>query len=177
MFQRSPKTSSFHSFYRNNSIIFLLYYVGIIIYALFLKGSFPWPYPIITEVANSAPFLSLAVLIERYIMDLAQLKDIFIYLASRVLLFVPYGFYISILLRKNSRLLRVCSLILFPLGIEFIQYLVHRPSFDIDDIIYGFLGSLIGFALFVLTNYIFRTVSGRDFLSRSNGYGYSNLHF
>ncbi len=177
MLEHSSKTENFFSFYRNNSIVFILFYFGIIIYASFLGGNYPWPYPIISDPANVTPLFSLSILIERLIVGIGPLKDIFIYMASRTLIFIPYGFYITLLLRNKSRILRFISLLLLPLLIETIQFWILAPGSDIDDIIYGLIGGLIGFGMFFIINYIYRAGSGRNFLSKGNSYTYSKLHF
>lgn len=177
MLEHSNKTENFHGFYRNNNIVFIIFYLAIFIYASFLGGKYPWPYPIIIDKGNLTPFLSLSILIERFIVGLDPLKDVFIYLAGRILIFIPYGFYIGLLLRNKSRLLKLIVLLIFPLTIELIQFWILSPGADIDDIFYGLIGGLLGSAIYLFVNYIYRVGSGRDFLSKGNSYRYSNLHF
>lgn len=177
MLEHGNKTENFHRFYRNNNIVFIIFYLAIIIYASFLGGTYPWPYPIILDGGNLTPFLSLSIYIERFIVGLGPLKDVFIYLAGRILIFLPYGFYIGLLLRNKPRILKFIALLFFPLILELIEFWTLSPGADIDDIFYGLIGSLIGTAMFYLVNYIYRLGSGRNFLSKGNNYRYSNLHF
>jgi glycopeptide antibiotics resistance protein len=102
-----------------------------------------------------------------------------IYLCSRILLFVPFGFYIAMIARRQSRLLKFAFLLLFPLVLEIAQYFVYPARCDIDDVIYGLLGGLLGSLGFFLQNLIFKSFSGKDFLAKDPAYRFSNssLHF
>jgi len=171
----------YNTFYRNNSIIFIIFYLGIIAYGSFSKDAFPKIYRAVmwADTVNFTPFLALAKQIEDYLYGIIPMRDIMIYLSSRILVFVPYGYYIALLTRKHSRLLKHLLFLLFPLLIEVLQYFFFISRSDIDDIIYGFLGCLLGSILFYLTNKIFRAISGRNFLERESFYGSFNryLHF
>ena len=139
------------------------------------RGTYPWPYPIILD-GETYSFLSLSIYWKVYSRT-GSIKDVFIYLAGRILIFLPYGFYIGLLLRNKPRILKFIALLFFPLILELIEFWTLSPGADIDDIFYGLIGSLIGTAMFYLVNYIYRLGSGRNFLSKGNNYRYSNLHF
>lgn len=166
----------YNTFYRNNSIIFIVFYIGIIAYGSFAKDAFPKIYRAVMwgNTANFTPFLALAKQIEDYLYGIIPMRDIFIYLSSRILAFVPYGYYIALLTRKRTRWLKHFLFLLFPLLIEVLQYFFFISRSDIDDIIYGFLGCLLGSILFYLTNKIFHAISGKDFLERESYYGSFN---
>lgn len=175
------RINQYNSFYRNNSILFLFFYLAIIAYGSFVEDAFPKIYRAViwADTVNYTPFLALARLIEDYLYGIIEMRDILVYLGSRILIFVPYGYYITLLTRKHSRLLKHLLFLLFPILIEFLQYFFFIARCDIDDIIYGFLGGLLGSILFYLTNQIFRTISGKRFLEKESIYGSSNryLHF
>lgn len=179
MFDNSSRIDTFNSFYRNVSTIFVLFYIGFILYASLSKKSFPWAYHMVSSQVNFTPFWTIATQIEDYINKMIPLVDILTYLLVRILTLIPYGFYLVLLLRKSSKLLRFFGLLAFPCLIELIQYFIIPARFDIDDIIYGFIGGVIGALLFYLVNVIYRTIAGRNFLSNDSDYRYSNssLHF
>lgn len=167
---------NYNIFYRNNSIIFILFYLGIIAYGSFAKDAFPMVYRAVIwqDTVNYTPFFALAGQIEDFLYDIIPISDIFIYLGSRILIFVPYGYYITLLTRKHSRFLKHICFLLLPIVIEILQYFFFISRCDIDDIIYGFLGSLLGSVLFYLTNWITRVASGKNFLERESFYGAPN---
>ena len=179
MFDYGSRIEKFNSFYRNVSIIFILFYVGIVIYISFVDVSFPLLYRVKTNHQNFTPFWWVATLIEDYINKMIPLSDIITYLLSRLLAFIPYGFYGVLILRNRSKLVRLLFLLLLPFAIELFQYFMIPSRCDIDDVIYAFIGGSLGGLLFHIVNTIYRIFSGKDFLSKDSDYIYSNstLHF
>lgn len=178
MLDYGVRLEGFQAFYRNNSLVFILFYFGIFLYGAFSAVSYPWDYPMVTESFNYIPFFSVSTLIENHIMG-QPLGDIFIYLLSRILIYIPYGFYAALVLRRQSRVLRLFALLLFPLLIEVLQYFLLPVRCDIDDVIYGLIGGFLGALWFHLMNAIFRAVSGKNFLAKDSDfrYSHSSLHF
>lgn len=179
MLDYGSRIEEFTPFFRNTGILFNLFYFGIVLYGTLAKDVFPWAYRALPDQANFTPFWSVATQIEDYLNHMIPLGDIFIYLASRILLYIPYGYYSTLLLRRHSRLARFLSLFLLPILIEALQYFLIPIRCDIDDIIYGFIGGLVGALLFHLNNLIFHAISGKPFLAKDSDFRYSNnsLHF
>lgn len=179
MFEYSTRVENFNTFFRNSSIIFILFYTGLLIYAFFAKDAFPWAYRAVAEQANFTPFWSVATQIEDYLNKMTPLSDIFTYLTSRIFIYVPYGYYSILLLHRQPRVLRFVFLLLLPVIIELLQFILIPTRCDIDDIIYGLIGGLFGALWFYLNNFIFRMISGKNFLEKNSDYRYSknSLHF
>lgn len=173
------KLEGFPEFYGCISILFIILYLAAILTGAFIKDAFPWAYPIRYETYNLLPFGIISSLIEDYLYGYVEMSTIIAYLLTRILAFVPYGFYTTLLLRRQPRLLRILSLFLFPFLIEAIQFYALRDLSDIDDLIFAFLGGTLGSVLFYLTNIIFLLISGREFLLKDTDYRFANsrLHF
>lgn len=70
--------------------------------------------------------------------------EFFINVIGNMALFVPWGFGLLLLWKKNRKPMRFLLLsLMLPLFIEFVQLFIGRQV-DIDDIILNFLGSIIG---------------------------------
>lgn len=179
MFDYGTRIEEFTPFYRNAGILFSLFYIVIVLYATLAEGAFPWAYRALPEQANFKPFWSIATQIEDYLNHMIPLSDIFTYLASRTLLYIPFGYYSILLLRRRSRLSRFLVLFLLPIIIEALQYFIVPSRCDIDDIIYGVIGGLLGALWFYLNSLIFQAISGKTFLGKDSDFRYSNnsLHF
>ncbi len=179
MFDYGTRIEEFTPFFRNAGILFNLFYIGIVFYATLAEGVFPWAYRALPEQANFTPFWSIATQIEDYLNHMIPLSDIFTYLASRTLLYIPFGYYSILLLRRHSRLSRFLILFLLPVIIEAVQYFIVPNRCDLDDIIYGFIGGLAGALWFHLNNVIFHAISGKIFLAKDSDFRFSNnsLHF
>ncbi len=169
----------YRTFYRNDSLLFFIIYIGIILYGSFVTTAFPWAYNGSLSYANIIPFEAITYQIEDYLYDMLPLSDIILYLACRIFLYIPYGYQMTFLLRKQGKPIRLAALLVLPILIELFQYILIPGRFDIDDIIYALLGGILGSLLFYLCNLIVRAITGRDFLSRDTDYLFSNnkLHF
>lgn len=169
----------YRTFYRNDSLLFFIIYIGIILYGSFVSSAFPQAYTGSLNYANFIPFEAITLQIEDYLYGLLPLGNIILYLACRIFLYVPYGYQMNFLLRKQGKPIRLAALLVLPLFIEIFQYIIIPGRFDIDDIIYALIGGILGSLLFCLCNLIVRVITGRDFLSKDSDYPYSNsrIHF
>ncbi len=71
---------------------------------------------------------------------------------GHVLLLFPLGFMLPMLCKKAKKLLIFSSILLaFCVLIEIMQLITKLGSFDVDDIILDFLGSLLGYKLSIST--------------------------
>ena len=97
---------------------------------------------------NLVPFSTILM----YLRGSGNLFVAFYNIAANIGLFIPFGVY-ALIKRGRERLLTL-RLIIIPVLlislIEVIQYITHRGSLDIDDLILNFLGVLIGYALYPL---------------------------
>jgi hypothetical protein len=179
MLNLGSKIEDFNSFYRNSNIVFTLFYLAVITYGSFATAAFPWAYRAVAETANFIPFGLIATQIEDYLYELIPLSDVITYLGSRILLFLPYGFFTTMVLRRQARLPRFFALLFLPFVIELLQYFIIPSRCDIDDILYALIGGILGSLSYYLLNVIFRTFTGKNFLAKEGDYRYSgnSLHF
>lgn len=71
-----------------------------------------------------------------------------------ILIFIPLGFFIPIVYREKRKILKtimVCFILTF--SVEFIQYFIGRSA-DIVDVISNLLGSILGYWIFRIMNYL-----------------------
>ncbi len=176
---RGFKYTNFNIFYRNINIIFILFYTGLLIVLLFMKNKSFVLYYTDFESVNMVPFLTLATLIEEYLNGYVALGTIAKYLLQEIALFIPYGFYTVLLLRYQSRSLRILVLLILPLMVEILQKVFHLGKGDLDDVILGLLGGLIGAVFYHILNRIYRSFTDEDFLHNRPHYPFSDssLHF
>jgi glycopeptide antibiotics resistance protein len=69
-------------------------------------------------------------------------------LAANVALFIPYGILLMITGRKSSKVKFILLPFVFITIIECLQYITHRGSLDIDDLILNLIGVFIGYLLY-----------------------------
>ncbi len=179
MLDYGTRFENYSSFFRNHSLLFFLVYLGVIVYGMFAEGAFPFAYQGALGSANIIPFEAITILIEDYLYDIIPLSGVLTYLLIRILIFLPYGYQVTLLMRRQPRLLRFISLLILPIILEVLQYITIPNRFDIDDIVYAIIGGVLGSILFYLSNYIFRSITGNNYLAKDKDYPFANskLHF
>jgi len=97
---------------------------------------------------NLVPFSTILM----YLRGSGDLFVAFYNIAANIGLFIPFGVYA--LIKRGRKPFPTLRLIILPALlislIEITQYITHRGSLDIDDLILNFLGVLIGYALYPL---------------------------
>lgn len=173
LFDQKESLTNYRTFVRNSSLLFLLYYISVFIYIEFTPHTGTiWS----DGASNFVPFYTIAGYIENYIYELGTLKDIFYHLLIPILLYLPAGFILAMCMRHSSKLLRLAFVLVLPLMAEFIQYLIQVNTINIDDVLYGFLGGILGQLLFFFMNAVFLAIKGQEFLEEKHSYR-SALHF
>lgn len=149
----------FSAFYKKAAIFFYLVYFGILIYWFVVYCRIPEQ-----EVTlQMIPFASFAAYIDGIISETVPVQRLLQYLLERILLFLPYGFFIAMVGRKLHSLLRLGLVLMLPLLVELWQYVFKFHSCDADDAIFAFLGGLFGMLLFVIFNALFQKTTGKNF--------------
>ena len=70
-------------------------------------------------------------------------------IVGNILLFVPFGYFVSTILKTKKPFAIIIISIIASLTIEITQYLIGR-TFDIDDIILNLFGCILGYLVFLL---------------------------
>ena len=134
-------------------VLFLLYVV-FLIYFLFLAEWYGR-----TGISEEYRYnLELFREIKRFIIYREQLGAfaVFANLAGNILIFVPYGFFISVASRERG----FFKILFFSMGlslcVEIIQLFTRVGSFDVDDILLNTIGGVLGYIIFLICNGIRR---------------------
>ena len=121
--------------------------IGVVWSILFLTifwGGFPGQFPVEYHFLNLIPFIWVK---ETYAMGFQKMIR---QLLLNIAMFVPLGLFWSAVFPSLSRWERVmCSVLLFALCIETVQYFIGRSA-DVDDLIMNTVGGVIGYGIFML---------------------------
>ena len=134
-------------------VLFLLY-VGFLIYFLFVAEWYGR-----TEIAEDYRYnLELFKEIRRFITYREQLGTfaVFANLAGNILIFVPYGFFISMASKLRGFFKTLFASMGLSLCVEIVQLFTKVGSFDVDDILLNTIGGVLGYILFAICNQIRR---------------------
>ena len=140
-------------------VLFLLY-VGFLIYFLFLAEWYGR-----TEVWDEYRYnLELFREIKRFIIYREQLGAfaVFANLAGNILIFVPYGFFISMASRSRGFFKTLFFSMGLSLCVETVQLFTRVGSFDVDDILLNTIGGVAGYIIFLICNAIRRNHYARN---------------
>lgn len=155
----SSALPQFSVFHKKASIFFYLIYFGVLIYWFVAYSRIPEK----EITAQFIPFATFAAYIDGVLSGAVLPIRLFWFLAERIALFLPYGFFVAMAGRKLHGLFRLGLVLAFPMLIELLQYILKFNSFDADDVAFSFLGGLIGILCFVIFNGLFQRTTGRNF--------------
>lgn len=81
---------------------------------------------------------------------------VFTNLFGNILIFVPYGFFISMASQSRGFFKTLFYSFGLSLGVEFFQLVTRVGSFDVDDLLLNTVGGILGYILFLICNIIRR---------------------
>lgn len=85
---------------------------------------------------------------------------VFTNLFGNILIFLPYGFFISMASRSRGFFMTLFYSFGLSLCVEVFQLLARVGSFDVDDLLLNTVGGILGYVLFVICNGIRRNYYG-----------------
>ena len=77
-------------------------------------------------------------------------------LVGNIVIFIPFGLLYPITFEKGKNFFRLCLMSLAViLGLELVQMWTNFGAFDVDDILLNFVGTLLGYFLYLLSVKVF----------------------
>lgn len=149
----------FSGFYKRAAVFFYIVYFALLIYWVAVRTRVPEE----NVTVQMIPFATFAAYVDGIITKTVSLERLLLFLAERIFLFLPYGFFIAMVGRKLHSLLRLSLVLLLPVLVELLQYLLRIGNCDVDDAVFSFLGALIGMLSFVVFNLLFQSTTGKNF--------------
>lgn len=134
-------------------VLFVLY-IGFLIYFLFLSDWYGRE-GVMEEYRYN---LELFKEIRRFIVYREQLGVFVVFsnLFGNILIFMPFGFFISMASRSSSSFMALFNSLGLSLCVEVLQLVTRVGSFDVDDILLNTIGGVLGYIVFVICNLIRR---------------------
>ena len=151
--------TQFSGFYKKAATFFYVIYFGLLVYWFVFYSRVPEEQVQLQLI----PFATFAAYIDGIITDTVPAVRLLQFLVERVGLFLPYGFLIAMVCRKLHSLFRLLLVLLIPVLVELLQYVLKYNSCSADDMLFSFLGALIGMLMFVVFNTLFQKTTGKNF--------------
>lgn len=79
-------------------------------------------------------------------------SDLIMEIVWNIVLFIPIGVLINFLIPIKYFWISIISCLLFSVGIEFMQLILHRGFFEFDDMIHNTFGAILGICIFALVS-------------------------
>ena len=149
---------TFTDFHKKATIFFYLVYFIVLVYMVFWKKE-----NMAEGELKLLPLDTFVTYIEQLIKGQNVAGEFLLFLQNQFLFFIPFGFLVGMLGRNLLPLLRFIFVFLFPVALEGIVFFMSEGSGDIDHIIFGFLGGLIGMVIFLGFNELFCYFVGKNF--------------
>ncbi|GKX31981.1 hypothetical protein SH1V18_44610 [Vallitalea longa] len=142
-------SEDFKRFFRIISFILFIIYLMFLINVLFLDEK----YGRVTGVKGyNLEFFKTIKNYIKYSGTNTIMRNIF----GNIVAFMPFGFFIPVLLRKTRHLIIMILLSgLMSLLVEVLQYHFAVGSFDVDDIILNTVGGFLGYLIYKICYYIY----------------------
>jgi glycopeptide antibiotics resistance protein len=132
-------------------LLFVIYLIVLTYFLFFADWYDHAPGKHWTYHANLIPFLEILRFC-RYAGQLSPLT-VFLNLVGNILGFLPFGFFLPVIARKNRRFLKVTLLgCLTSVLVELVQLVTRTGVCDIDDVILNTAGAALGYLLFLLAD-------------------------
>ncbi len=151
---------TFTRFHKKSTVFFYIVYFGVLFYMVFFMSNNKTDTQAILKLL---PLDTFVTYIEQLVKGQDVVKEFLLFLQNQFLFFVPFGFLVGMLGRNLFAMIRFVIIIVFPIGLEFIRFFVSDGSCDVDNVIFGFLGALLGMFLFLLFNESFCYFVGKNF--------------
>ncbi|WP_455714953.1 VanZ family protein [Anaerosporobacter sp.] len=163
--------SHFNSFFNKSSIQFIIYYIGFLALLIVIK---PVALTCVsdsmmnsineTTYRNLIPFYRIACYIEDVIYNHTEISPLIQYILASILVTTPYGFYITLLFKNKGHLIRLSLFFLLPIVMEFCKHFISHQAADVEHVLLGVIGGLVGSCLFFLLNSLYNRKKRYDFL-------------
>ena len=133
---------------RQSSHLFFLWSLFIIVFFTIILFNLPFDMHPRRHVLNLWPL--------KWLWERNVTRRLFREISPNIVLFIPLGFFLPTAF-KHMRKIQMTALVSFTVTfcVEFFQYFIGRAS-DVDDLIANLSGSLIGYGLYKLSDYLFK---------------------
>ena len=149
---------TFTDFYKKAMIFFYLVYFIVLGYMVIWEKE-----NIVEGELKLLPLDTFVTYIEQLIKGQDVVAEFLLFLQNRFVFFIPFGFLVGMLGRNLLPLLRFIFIFLFSIMLEGIRFFISEGAGDIDHVIFGFLGALIGMVIFLGFNELFCYFVGKNF--------------
>lgn len=171
---KNSRFYNYKKFFIGISILFFILYATLFVYRFFLHCTDSFLTLADRKKFYMIPFYTIATHIEQYILDKTPIKSLLHYSFIVILLFVPMGFYAKIIFKNLYGVTKFIYTLGIPIIVEGLQHFLLVGRFNIDDIILGSFGILLGMLLFHILNSVFLLVKNEEFLFERRTNFYSN---
>lgn len=165
----------FNSFFKKSTTQFIIYYIGFLALIIVIN---PITLPCISDTMsqsinestnrNIIPFYRIACYIEDSIYNNTEIIPLIQYIIVSILVTLPYGFYITLLFKNKGHILRLFLLFLLPIVMEVCKHFIAHEVADVEHVLLGVLGGIVGALLFFLLNSLYNHFKRHDFLEGRN---------
>lgn len=176
MLDAGPRFVGFRSFFRKVSIFFTVYYTWFFAIAILSKKMYL--NNLVVDIRpNYIPFYHLISHISSFGLGQEKLEPIIAYVLIYLFAFLPSGALFSLLMRKKRKMLSCLSAFFLSIAAELVRTILNHP-YQVDHILFSFLGALLGIALYQLWDYTYLHYTQVHFMEERKSHSfYTNVYY
>lgn len=160
---RETQRNFYGEFFMGQSVVLA---VSLVLFYIYWFGRFNVD-PTMTEpTGRFVPFATLAAFIEKLIYGTITGGEFARYLMFSIVIYIPFGYIVGVIGQNFHLLVEIFSVLILPVAVELLQLVLVLNGCDIDDMIFGFLGGLLGIGIFKLLNLFALTMTGATLTGR-----------
>ncbi len=138
----------------------LLLALSLVLFYIYWFARYNVDHTMTERVARFVPFATLASFIEKLIYGTITGADFARYLVFSIVIFMPFGYIVGVIGQRLHLITEILLVLLFPVLVELLQLAFVLNGCDIDDMMFGFFGGLLGIGCFKLLNLLALNVTG-----------------
>ena len=162
---RGPRFPDYNRFFAEMTIVFFIPFTVCFIYLNYINLNFFTIYR--PKGYSFIPFFTTAAYLENIFKHNITINSFYVYIALYTLLFLPIGYHVRLLSRDFSMSIHFLLFMLLCIIAEVIKIPI-LDAFNIDNILYSFLGMVIGGGLFAYVDYKHYQKKDTEFLYKSS---------
>ena len=162
---RGPRFPDYNRFFIGITIVFFIPFTVCFIYLNYINPNFFTIYH--PKEYSYIPFYTTASYVENIFKKNIEVSSFSIYIALYTLLFLPLGYHVRLLSRDFSMSIRFVFFMLLCTVAEVVKIPI-LDAFNVDNILYSFLGMLIGGGLFAYVDFKHYQKKDTEYLYKSS---------
>lgn len=176
MLDAGPRFVGFRGFFQKSLVLFAIYYIWF--FAISILSKKEYLANLVVDIQpNYIPFYHIISHISSYQLGQEKPDAILSYVLTYLFAFLPAGMLFAFLMRKKRKMLSCLAALVLSIAAELVRIILNHP-FQIDHILFGFVGAITGIALYWLWDWLYYHYTQVHFMDERKSHSfYTNVYY